>query len=470
MNKRMNCGGLVLAFSDSTMLSHQLGLNNGEPSTMSGRILEKMRVGSLILIVCGMTAASTACGEAQEGRAAEAALQARDAGTQSQAAARAPLTAEETAFYQDAARLAWRFMDANYRPSTGFVSATRDWDNTTVWDIGGQLLAFLAAKELGLLNQTEFDRRTRKALETLTRAQLYDGAAYNKTYSTKTGAPGEGGLHGWSATDLGRLLVGLKVIAVREPHLAQLAERVVRRMDFDEIVKDGYLYGRIKGNSGRPWTFQEGRIGYEQYTAHGFDAWGIPVANALNLRANAEPVTVLGVPLLADKRWQDRLVSEPFILLGLELGMPSDVAELASNMLRLQEDRFKTTGQITITSEDALDVAPHYFFYYCVYCNRKPFVIDLSTPGKEMDSPRWVSTKGAFGWHALMPTSYTKRALDLVATARDSNRGWSSGVYERTNASTKTYDINTAAVILEVAAYQLRGRRPQIQRTNAPGS
>jgi hypothetical protein len=43
-------------------------------------------------------------------------------------------------------------------------------------------------------------------------------------------------------------------------------------------------------------------------------------------------------------------------------------------------------------------------------------------------------------------------------------------VYERTNASTKTYDINTAAVILEVAAYQLRGRRPQIQRTAAAGS
>ena len=436
---------------------------------MSRRIVEKMRVGSLILILCGITVASSACGEAQESRAAEAALQARGASAQAPAAPRAPLTAEETAFYESAARLAWRFMDANYQPSTGFVSATRDWDNTTVWDIGGQLLAFLAAKELGLLNQTEFDRRTRKALETLARAELYDGAAYNKTYSTKTGAPGEGGLHGWSATDVGRLLVGLKVISVREPQFAQLAERVVRRMDFDEIVKDGYLYGRLKGNSGRPWSFQEGRIGYEQYAAQGFDAWGIPVAKALNLRENAEAVTVNGVPILADKRWQDRLVSEPFILFGLELGMPSDVAELASNMLRLQEERFKTTGQITITSEDALDVAPHYFFYYCVYCNRKPFVIDLSSPGKEMDSPRWVSTKGAFGWHALMPNDYTRQALDYVATARDSDRGWASGVYERTNASTKTYDINTAAVILEVAAFQLRGHRPQIQRTSAAG-
>src|SRR5688500_12000235 len=100
---------------------------NAEPSTMSGRTLEKMRVGSLILIVCGMTTASTACGEAQEGRAAEAALQARSGSAQAPVAQRAPLTAEETAFYEDAARLAWRFMDANYQPSTGFVNATRDW-------------------------------------------------------------------------------------------------------------------------------------------------------------------------------------------------------------------------------------------------------------------------------------------------------------------------------------------------------
>lgn len=79
-----------------------------------------------------------------------------------------------------------------------------------------------------------------------------------------------------------------------------------------------------------------------------------------------------------------------------------------------------------------------------------------------MDSPRWVSTKGAFGWNAIMPSAYTRRAQDLVAAARSSSRGWASGVYEKTAASTQTYDINTAAVILEAAAYQLRGGRPHI--------
>ena len=54
-----------------------------------------------------------------------------------------------------------------------------------------------------------------------------------------------------------------------------------------------------------------------------------------------------------------------------------------------------------------------------------------------------------------------------MAGARDAERGWASGVYEKTSASTRTYDINTAAVILEAAAYQLRGGKPHIQAATA---
>lgn len=429
-----------------------------------------MRIAGMILIVSGLTVSAYACGEAQVSKAAESGSPSQSNGGSAGPVVGRAMTAEERRIYVDAAKVAWAFMEANYEPATGFVSATADWANTTVWDIGGQLMAFHAAKELGFIDQADFDRRTRKTLETLGRVPLFRNIAYNKTYATKTVGAGEGGMHGYSATDLGRLLVGLKVISVREPHLAALAERAVRRMNFDDIVKGGYLYGQMIGSSGRPWSFQEGRIGYEQYTAHGFDQWGIPVSKALRLQENAEPVTVMGVPILADKRWQDRLVSEPFILMGLELGMPADISELARNMLRLQEARFDSTGQITIATEDALNEAPHYFFYYCVYCNRKPFVIDLSIPGKERDSPRWVSTKGAFGWHAIMPNDYTKRALDFVAPALDSKKGWASGIYERTGASTKAYDVNTAAVILESAAFVLRGGRPHIERSAAATS
>jgi hypothetical protein len=228
-------------------------------------------------------------------------------------------------------------------------------------------------------------------------------------------------------------------------------------------VKTGYLYGQLNGSSGKPWTFQEGRIGYEQYVARGFAEWGADVANAMDVKKNGRPKKVMGVTLLEDTRWQDRLLSEPFVLYGLELGLTGDYRELAANVLKAQQARYDSTGKITIVSEDASAIAPHYFYYYCVYCSGKPFSIDVSTPGKTLDGPRWVSTKAAFGWHALFPSDYTKKAVDYVAAARDAGKGWASGVMEGSGKSTNSWDVNTAAVLLEIAHYQLRGGKPLIE-------
>jgi hypothetical protein len=421
-------------------------------------------ISQILMLVSGLTFSSWAC---SPGDADDQLIQARSGGLPLIEVAdpvRAPLTAEERRFYVDAATLAWRFLDANYRPATGLVSATADWDYTTIWDVGGQLLAFLAARDLGFIDSADYERRTRRTLQTLERAELFRGIAFNKTYSTRDATMGTGQRSGtgWSATDLGRLLVALRVISVREPQFAAEAERIVRRIRIDQVVRGGYLHGQMIGSSGRPWTFQEGRIGYEQYAAAGFHHWGANVDNALDVRRNAEPVEVLGVRLLQDRRWQDRLVSEPFILMGLELGLPPGYRELAGAVLAAQEARYRRTGQITIATEDAVSLPPHYFYYYCVYCNRQAFVVDASSPGRPLSVPRWVSTKGAFGWHAILPSEYTRKALDYVQPAR-SARGWASGVFEGSGKTTNTFDVNTAAVILEVAAFQLRGGRPLIE-------
>ena len=369
----------------------------------------------------------------------------------------------DEAFYRDVARQSWTYLDANYQPATGFVNATPEWDHTTLWDIGGQFLAFHAAKELGLLSADEFDSRIRAALNTLEKVPLFQDVAFYRIYSTRDGSPTRGAGMGWSATDLGRFLLGLKILTVHEPQFAEQAQRIVRRLDQSQIVKNGYLQGRVMTAAGTPSDFQEGRIGYEQYVAAGFAQWGADVRNALNLRANAKPVDVLGVPLLGDKRNFDRLLSEPFILHGLELGLTGEMRDLAANLLRAQEARYRATGQVTIVSEDAMPTKPHYFYYYCVYCNGKPFVIGLSSPRQTLEAPRWVSTKGAFGWHALLPSEYTKIALDHLKPALHEKHGWATGVFEKTGESTNTYDVNTAAVLMEIAFYQLRGRRPLME-------
>lgn len=378
---------------------------------------------------------------------------------QGQSAAASP----DDQLYRDMAASAWRYLDRYYQPTTGFVNATPDWFNTTVWDVGGQLLAQYAAKELGLLSAAEFQKRTSTALATLERVPLFDGKAFNRIYSTKDGAPDQGSGAGWSATDIGRLLLALKIIATHEPALAPQAERVARRNDFATLVKDGYLHGRSRARDGKVSDFQEGRIGYEQYVATGFAQWGADVRNALNPALNAKPVDVQGVRLLGDKRGLDRLVSEPFILMGIEVGLEGQMRSLAERMLAAQEARYKATGQVTIATEDAVAVKPHHFYYYCVYCNGKPFVVGISSPRQVLGEPRWVSVKGAFGWHALMPSEYTRRAVAYVAPAFDAQNGWATGVYESTAASTKTWDVTSAAALMEIAYFQLRGRKPLIE-------
>ncbi len=416
---------------------------------------------SLLLIGAAMFASAAACSPPQD----ETHQSTSSAGVAvaPSAPARPELTPEERKQYLELARQAWAFLDANYKPATGFVSATADWANTTIWDLGGQFLAFRGAKDLGLMTQAEFDKRMKRALTTLEKAPLYRNIAYSKVYSTTTGGIGEGGSNGFAATDLGRFLLSLKIIATHEPHLKPQVERVVKRIDMSKIVKDGYLHGTLNGSGGKPWTFQEGRIGYEQYVARGFAEWGANVENALDVTKNAQPAKVYGVDILEDKRWQDRLLSEPFVLYGLEVGLSGPYGDLAANVLKAQQARHDSTGKVTIVSEDASPLPPTYFYYYCVYCSRKPFVIDVSSPGKLLDGPRWVSTKAAHGWHALMPSEYTRKAVDFVTPAYDPKKGWASGVMEDSRQSTKSWDVNTSAVLLEVAYYQLRGGKPLIE-------
>ena len=373
----------------------------------------------------------------------------------------ATMSASERKAYVDAAALAWKYFDTNTQAATGLTSATPNWLNTTLWDIGAEILATYSAKELGIITPQAYTKRIGKILQTMEKATLYKGTAYNRVYSTTTG--GIGPANGWSSTDLGRFLAALKLLAVRDPQFAAQAERIARRNDFSKIVFDGYLHGQLARPNGTSFTFQEGRIGYEQYSANGFKQWGASVDNAMNFQLNGEPLNVLGVDILADKRYNDRLLSEPFILIGLEFGLDAPMRTLAANVLQAQEQRFKTTGQMTIVTEDAVSEPPDYFYYYCVLCNRKPFVVDLASPGKERDHPRWVSTKGAYGWNAIMPDDYTRQAVQYVAPAMDPKLGWASGIYESTGKSTLTVDINTSAVMMEIALFKLRGSRPLIE-------
>ncbi len=375
--------------------------------------------------------------------------------------------ADDTQLFMEAARTAWTYVEKQYQPATGLVNSVADYPYATVWDIASGLAALYCAEQLDLLAGEEYDRRMRRALRTLRTMKLYDGAAYNKNYSTRTGAVAgrtdrdrrvsQRG-YGWSVIDLGRLLVWLKIIETNQPQYAADVQAIVRRFAYPRLVKGGYLRGEDVSPAGRKRAYQEGRIPYEQYAAAGFAAWGHAPDSALSFSRHALPIQVLEVPLMADRRGNDHLTSEPLVLLGLELGWTDEARELSSRVLDVQRERHRRTGQVTMVSEDAIPVAPYYFYYYAVNHHGRQFAVVTQFGGLQPPELRWVSTKAAYAWHALLPGDYTRQAVQAVQAAASASRGWASGVFERTGNSTGGQNVNTAAVVLEAALYHLRGR------------
>ena len=367
-------------------------------------------------------------------------------------------------FMMTSARTAWNYVRRNYSPASGLVSSLDNWDYVTIWDIASALGAYHSALGLGLMTEADYRRRMDKALATLEAMPLYLDVAFNKTYSARNArmvdraqAVSTTG-YGWSVTDMGRFLVWMRIIADNDATARPAVERIVARLKLDRLVADGYLRGgNIDINTKEHLEYQEGRIGYEQYAALGLAAWGVQAPKALDFALNGEPVDVLGFRILADRRRDDMVTSEPFIMAGMELGWTSPTwEEQARNVLAAQQERFKRTGLVTIVSEDAVPLPPAHFYYYGVLREGQQFVVQAPGGGVSNQYPRWVSTKAAFGWHALFPSDYTWKALQTVRPSGASGRGWTAGVFERSKRATPSFNLNTAALVLEAAYYAHR--------------
>src|SRR6185369_13209508 len=154
------------------------------------------------------------------------------------------LTAKEL----EMAKVAWRYFENNEQKETGLVNAVDGYPSTTMWDTASYLGALIAAKRLCLISTNEFDRRVVALLSTLSSLSLYRGELPNKVYNTKTAekvnygnAPGE---IGFSALDLGRLLIWLRILREDYPEHGNAADRVVMRWNFCHAVDScGTLFG-----------------------------------------------------------------------------------------------------------------------------------------------------------------------------------------------------------------------------------
>jgi hypothetical protein len=377
-----------------------------------------------------------------------------------------PLPRVLTQQEQQWARLAWSYFDRNTDPKTGLAGSVEGFPSSTMWDTASYLLALLSARDLQLLDEAGFDQRMAAALASLGRLPLFGNALPNKSYDVRSLAmtdyenqPAEGGI-GWSAIDIGRLLVPLNVIAWHHPKHTEAARRVIARWNTSQLAQGGQLYG-MQVENGVARVVQEGRLGYEQYAARTLALMGLDLDVALDPTAYLQWVEVEGIQVPADRRdpkqfgAQNYVLSEPWMLMGLEFGWTRHSAELAWRVYRAQEERFRNTGVRTAVTEDHVDQAP-FFLYNSVYSGGRRWAA-VTEKGEAVPKLRTLSTKAAFAWHALYRTPYTTQLVEAVAPAHDPAKGWYAGIYEASGQVNKSLTANTNAVVLESLAYIARG-------------
>ena len=372
-----------------------------------------------------------------------------------------PLTKEEKVY----AQTAWKYFENNYQEGTGLVNSVDNYPSTTLWDTGNYLMALISAEQLKLITKVEYDKRMKKALTTLAQIELYKGLLPNKVYNARTlkmtnyeNKESQKGI-GWSAIDIGRIMIPLSYIQFNQPQYTQELHNIIARWNIKKMTKEGALFGAVVEND-KEEILQEGRLGYEQYTSKMFATFGVDISNALRYDKYLEFNDIYGIEIPYDKRDKEYsdannyVVMEPYMLDGLEFGWDYFSREFSYRLYKVQEERYNDTGILTAVTEDHLDQAP-YFIYNSVYVNKQEWVA-IDEKGAVHNDMKQLSTKAGFSMDALYNTDYTDKLVEALKPLQ-SDRGWYTGIYEKDGKINKSVTCNTNAIILESLLYKQEG-------------
>lgn len=367
------------------------------------------------------------------------------------------------------AKVAWRYFLNNYQTETGLVNSVDMYHSTTFWDITSSLFAFVCAYEIGIIDSLEFDFRLTQALGSLGSIVLYKDIMPNKVYHTETlgmvdynnRITTEG--VGWSAMDIGRFFAFVNMIKLHYPQYWPLMRGVISRWEIEgNLLIEGTLHGigfSTKDRTER--TVQEGKLGYEEYTSKGLMMVGFDASESLKYTDFIRFKNIFGIDIAVDTREvkyapaYNYVLSEPYILDGIEFGFDMNSRELAWRVYRAQRERFHRKGIVTAVSEDHIEGEP-YFVYNAVYADGKAWNC-IAENGDDADAFRTVSTKAAFGWYTLFDDPYAVTLLNIIRNNYDEERGWYSGIYESDGTINKALTANTNGIILECLNYKRKG-------------
>ena len=364
------------------------------------------------------------------------------------------------------AKIAWKYFENNTIAETGMVNSVNQYNASTLWDTSSYMMGLISAHRLKIITEENFKHRMSTLLASLEALPLFEGKLPNKSYNTislkmvdYTNRETVQGI-GWSAIDIGRVMVPINALVWHYPEFTPEVQKVLGRWDLAAMVDKGNLYGALREGK-KTQILQEGRLGYEEYAAKSMQLMGYDVAEAIDYQSWLKFTDIYGINIATDSRRPEEftahnyVVSEPYILDGIEYGFDQISQQFSNRVYSVQEARYKDTGILTAVSEDNIDVAP-YFVYNTVFTGGKAWNT-ITEAGDDASDFKSLSTKAAFGWHALYETDYTRKLIDVASKLHDPDKGWYSGLYEKTGKPNKALTANTNGIILETLAYKQLG-------------
>ncbi len=367
----------------------------------------------------------------------------------------------------EVARQAWKYFERNWNQKTGLVNSVDGFASVTLWDQSAAIAALVSVKELDIISKKEFKSKMSQMLKTLANLPLYKNELPNKVYNSQTLLPVNYGKLdkkeeiGWSAIDLGRMAIWLKIIGHRYPEYKKQTESIWKSWQIKRLVKDGNMYGTSVVDSKEQYN-QEGRLGYENYAAFGLKLWGLDVKKALDYQNKSAFVNLYGQGIPYDIRHATKygannyVLSEPYFLDGMETGFQALPKAYADRILAAQEARYQATNQLTAITEDNLDREP-YFVYNTLFVNGKPWGT-ITDKNENYNHLRFLSTKAAIGWHVLYRTNYTQKLFDFVHKNLQAKHGIYNGYYETLQETNKALTANNNGIVLESLLYKKVGQ------------
>ena len=210
---------------------------------------------------------------------------------------------------------------------------------------------------------------------TLNRLMLTEARTPGRLYSSQTATPidfsGKPVKNGWSARDMARLMLALRLTAEREPQYSEYLDKIILRWNFCPVIDgEGELWSSSLQN-GQPVVREELRLGESEYAATAFQLWGFSPEKAFT--PPAHHVIIAQRRLAVDARdprttWQPSLITTlPYMLPGLEFGWePEGVAadrqkhlrKQAENVWLSQKTRWETDKILTARADFSLPQAP----------------------------------------------------------------------------------------------------------------